>query len=311
MRVDDVDVALALVGAQLVDLGLEVRLVGGEQVVGQAQPLPARIVAVEAAFEVAGDRRQPAARVGAHADRVELERGHAEIVDQLPKARQVLDQGRDDRPRRADVGQRVGDHERLEAGQRLERDVGDLVLAQLLDVDAAMVGDGDRGRPEPGRIGDREIDLVVGRHRRLEGDALGLGGDVAVGVLDEVEPLALGQGRLEVLGPADQAGLALLADRTFEDRLDEHHAVPVEHRLDLGLGGIGPEHVGHREVHEAQELGAVEQAAELHDLVSACTMRLISFLGRTGLARAPVSSSVAATRPSSSCRRSQRRRSLA
>ena len=150
--IDDVDVALALMGAQLVDLGLEVRLVGSEQVVGQPQPLPARIVAVEAALEVAGDRRQPAARVRPHPDRVELEGVHAEIVDQLPQARQVLDQRRDDRAGCADVGQRVGDHERLQAGQRLERDVGDLVLAQLLDVDAAVMGDGDGGCPEPGRI---------------------------------------------------------------------------------------------------------------------------------------------------------------
>ena len=273
LRVDDVDVALALVRAQLVDLGLELGLVGGEQVVGQAEPLPARIVAVEAALEVAGDRRQPAARVGPHPDRVELERGHAEVVDQLPQPRQVLDQRRDDRAGRLDVGERVGDDERLQPGQRLERHVGDLVLAQLLDVDAAVVGDGDRGRPEPGRIGDREVDLVIGRDRRLEGDALRLGGDVAVGVLGEEQPLALGQRRLQVPGLADQAGLALLADGTFEDRLDEDHAVPVEHGLDLGLAGVGAEHLGHREVDEAQELGAVEQAAELHGVASSLRCR--------------------------------------
>ena len=60
LLVDDEDVRLALVGAQLVDLLLEVGDVGGEQVVRQAEPLPARVVAVEAALEVAGDRRQPA-----------------------------------------------------------------------------------------------------------------------------------------------------------------------------------------------------------------------------------------------------------
>ena len=60
LRVDDEDVALALVGAQLVDLLLEVGVVGGEQVVGQTEPLPARVVAIEAALEVAGDRRQAA-----------------------------------------------------------------------------------------------------------------------------------------------------------------------------------------------------------------------------------------------------------
>ena len=102
---------------------------------------------------------------------------------------------------------------------------------------------------------------MVGRYRRLEGHTLGLGGDVAVRVLDEVEPLALGQGGLQVPCLADQSGLALLADRTFEDRLDEQHAVPVEHRLDLGLGRVGSEHVGDREVDEAQEFRTVEQAA--------------------------------------------------
>ena len=180
----------------------------------------------------------------------------------------MLDQGRDDRPRRLDVGQRIGDDERLQAGQRLERHRRDLILAQFLDVDTAMVGDGDGGRPESRRIGDSEIDLVICRHGGLEGDALRLGGDVAVGVLDEIEPLALGQGGLQVAGLADQAGLALLADGTFEDRLDEQHAVAIEHRLDLGLGGVGPQHVGDREVHEAQELGAVEQAAQLHGIAS-------------------------------------------
>ena len=59
-RVDDVDVALALVGAQLVDLLLEVGVVGGEQVRRQVQALPARIVAIEAALEVAGDRGEAA-----------------------------------------------------------------------------------------------------------------------------------------------------------------------------------------------------------------------------------------------------------
>ena len=62
--VDDEDVRLALMGAQLVDLMLEVRRIGREQVVRQVEPLPARIVAVEAAFEVAGDRRQAAVRPG-------------------------------------------------------------------------------------------------------------------------------------------------------------------------------------------------------------------------------------------------------
>ena len=42
-----------------------------------------------------------------------------------------------------------------------DRQLGDLVFAQLLDVHAAMAGDGDRGRPIAGRFADREMDLVV------------------------------------------------------------------------------------------------------------------------------------------------------
>ena len=58
MLVDDEDVGLALVGAQLVDLLLEGADVGGEQLRRQPQPRHARVVAVEAALEVAGHRRQ-------------------------------------------------------------------------------------------------------------------------------------------------------------------------------------------------------------------------------------------------------------
>ncbi len=271
--------------AELVDLGLEVRLVGGEQVIGQSQSLPAPVVAIEATLEVAGDRCQAPARVRAHADRVELECGHAEIVDQLPEPRQMLDQGGDDWPRRLDVGQRIGDDERLQAGQSLERHRRDLVLAQFLDVDTAMVGDGDGGRPEPRRISYGEVDLVIRRYGGLERHALRLGRNVAMGVLNEIEPLALGQGGLQVAGLADEAGLALLADGTFKDRLDEYHAVAIEHRLDLGLGSVGPEHVGHREVHEAQELGAVEQAAQLHGIASLSVEQNAGFVRHGRIAR--------------------------
>jgi hypothetical protein len=85
-----------------------------------------------------------------------------------------------------------------------------------------------------------------------------------MGMPGEEQALALGQGGPQVPGLADQAGLALLADGAPEDRLDEDHAVAVDHRLDLGLGRVGSEHLGHGEVDEAEQLRAVEQAAELH-----------------------------------------------
>ena len=86
LRVDDVDVALALVGAELVDLLLEVGVVDGEQVRRQVEALPARIVAVEAALEVAGDRRQPALAIRPHADRVQLRAWSCRSCGTAPRA---------------------------------------------------------------------------------------------------------------------------------------------------------------------------------------------------------------------------------
>src|SRR5262249_53536144 len=70
--VDHEDVGLALVGAQLVDLVLEFRGVGGEQMIRQAEALPARVVAIEAALEIAGNRGEPTLAARSHADRIEL-----------------------------------------------------------------------------------------------------------------------------------------------------------------------------------------------------------------------------------------------
>src|SRR5262245_20893750 len=92
VRVDDVDVALPLVRPEPVDLLLEVGIVDGEQMRGNIQAQPPRIVPVEPALEVAGDRRQPAAAVRAHTYRVQFQRGHAEVVIELPQLGQVLHQ---------------------------------------------------------------------------------------------------------------------------------------------------------------------------------------------------------------------------
>src|SRR5512145_1715543 len=133
LRVDHEHVALALVGAQLIDLVLEVGIVTGEQARRQAEALAPRVVAVEAALEVARHGHEAPASPRAHADRVELERGQAVVVEELPELRQVLHQRRDDFAWRADVGEGVGDNEGLEARERLERHLGDVLLVELLD----------------------------------------------------------------------------------------------------------------------------------------------------------------------------------
>jgi hypothetical protein len=103
----------------------------------------------------------------------------------------LLNERRDQLLRRTDIGERVGDDEGLEAGERVEWDLGDLALVQFLDVDTAPVRQRHGRRAKARRVGQREIDLVLGRHRPLEGDAIRLGDGVAVPVLGEVEALLL------------------------------------------------------------------------------------------------------------------------
>ena len=263
--VDHEDVGLALVRAQFVDFLLERADVRREQVLRQPEPRHARVVAVETALEVASHRRQPALVVGTHADRVQLERRHSVVVQQFPQLGQLLHQRRDDLARRADVGQRVGDDEGLEAGQRVEGHRHDLGLVELLDVDAATVGDRDRRRAIASVVGDREVDLVLGRHAALEGHAVGFGEGVAVAVLGEVEALLLGQRAAQIGGSADQSRLALLADAALEQRLDEDLAVALDQIPDLVFRGVGAEHLGGRKVDVPEQRRPVQKSGQLHE----------------------------------------------
>ncbi len=149
--------------------------------------------------------------------------------------------------------------------KRLERHVGDELLVELLDLDSAHMGERHRRGAEFGGIADREVDLVLGRHARLEGHSIGLGAGVAVAVLDEIEPLLLLQRRLEIARLADQPGLALLADAALEHRLDEDQLVAVDQALDLVLRRAGPEHFGGREIDMLEKLRAVQHSGDLHD----------------------------------------------
>ena len=238
MGIDHIDVALSLVGAQLVDLLLEVGIVDREQMRGKVEPLPARIVAVEAALEVAGHRREASLAVRPHADGVELERGHAEVVIELPQLGKLLDQRRDQLLGRVELGQCVCHDERLESGQRIEGHVGDQTLVELLDVHAAMVRERHGRRAKARRVGDGEIHLVLRGNRAFEGHAIRLGGLVAVPMLDEIEALFFLERGLEILGSPQQAGFALLADTPLEHRLHEYRAVTLDQCLDFLLAGV-------------------------------------------------------------------------
>ena len=103
----------------------------------------------------------------------------------------MLDERGDDLTRRTKVGQRIGDHESLEAGEAVKWDGGDLMLFEVLDVYASLVGERDCRRAVYCRVADREIDLMARGHATFEGNAIGLGDRVSVGVFTEVQSLCL------------------------------------------------------------------------------------------------------------------------
>ena len=226
--------------------------------------MPARVVAIEAAFEIASHRGQPSLTVRPHPDRIELERRHPEVVVELPKLGQLLNERRDQLLGRVQFGQRVGHHERFQAGERIERDLRDLGLFELFDVDAAAVGQCHRRCAKASRVGDGEIDLVLRRYPGFEGDAIGLGHGAADPVLDEVQALLFPERGRQIRCPAHQPRLAFFADPSFEDRLDEHRATALDQRPNLLLARARFEHLGGRKADEAQQLRTVEHAGDLH-----------------------------------------------
>ena len=117
----------------------------------------------------------------------------------------MLDQRRDDLLGRADIGQRIGDDEGLEPGQRLKWHLRDLPLVEFLDVHAAHMSERHGGSAKLGGIRDCKIDLVLGRDAAFKGHPIRLGDDISMAVLGEVEALLLGERRLEIARLADQA----------------------------------------------------------------------------------------------------------
>src|SRR5260221_180984 len=171
--------ARPMVGAQRIDLLLKVRIVDGEQVRRQVEPLPAWIVPIKSALEVAGDGRQSPLVVRTQSNRVELQGGQAEVVIKLPELGQALYQGRNQLPWRLEIRERVGDHECFQARQWIEGDLGDSRSIELLDIHAPVVSQRHGWRPELSGVSDGEIDLVLGRNAAFEGHAVGLGALIA------------------------------------------------------------------------------------------------------------------------------------
>src|SRR5215204_4409322 len=208
--------------------------------VRQIEALPAGIVTVEAALEVASDRAEAPLTARAHADRVQLDRGHAVVVHEFPELWQMLHEGRDDLLGRADIAQGIGNDEGLEARQRVERNPCNLALVELLDVHASHMGQRHGWSAELGRIRHSEIDFVLSGNTALEGDAIRLRKGIPMPVLGEIEAFLFRQSRFEISRLPDQARFALLADPTLEDRFDKDQPVTPNEVLDFVLGGAGP-----------------------------------------------------------------------
>ncbi len=111
--VDHEHIRLPLVGAELVYLLFKRRDVRREKLIRKSQAQHARVVPIEPALEVAGNWRKPCVLAGPHPDGIQLERGHAVMMHELPEFRQLLDQRRDDFLWRTDIRKRVGDNKGL------------------------------------------------------------------------------------------------------------------------------------------------------------------------------------------------------
>ncbi|MDF3856413.1 hypothetical protein PFC51_19360 [Paracoccus pantotrophus] len=107
---------------------------------------------------------------------------------------------------------------------------------------------------------------MFSRNARLEGDAIGLGGGVAVAMLGEVKPLLFRQRGAQVARLADQPGLAFLADAAAKHGLDEDQPMPVDQRLDVVLGRIRAKHFGRRETDMSQQTRTREHSGHLHEV---------------------------------------------
>src|SRR5262249_1792940 len=80
-----------------------------------------------------------------------------------------------------------------------------------------------------------------------------LRGHIAVVMFREKQALFLRQGRLEITRLANQPGLALLADTTFEQRFDEDELMPIDEILGLRSRLLRAEDFGGRKVHVSQQ----------------------------------------------------------
>src|SRR6516162_1025000 len=262
--VDHVHVALSLVGAKLVDLLLEVGIVHGEKVSRQIQTLPAWIVSVESTLEIASNWSQPAPDVWTHTDWIEFQRGHAEVVIQLPQFGQLLHQGRNDVLRRVQVRQGVGDHESVQPGQRIERNLCDEVFVQLFDVHSPAVSQGHGWGAKTSAVGDGEIDLLFSRYGSLESHAVCLRHSIANAMFDEIEAFFLSQRGRQVGSSADHSRLALLTHAAFKHWLDEHRPVTTDECLDLVFARVRSQYLRGGIAGKLQQLRAVEHSRDLH-----------------------------------------------
>src|SRR6516162_3416550 len=110
----------------------------------------------------------------------------------------MLDQRRNDLFRRSYIGQSISDDKGFEPCQCLEGHLSDLALVELLDVYAAAVRKRHCGCSKLSRIGDREIDLVLGRDPAFEGNTVRFSDGISMAMLDEIEPFFLLQRGLKV-----------------------------------------------------------------------------------------------------------------
>ncbi len=121
-----------------------------------------------------------------------------------------------------------------------------------------------RRRAKAAVVRDREVNLVLGRHTRLEGHAVGLCDGIAMPMRREIKPLLFGQCRLKIAYLGDKTGLALFSDAPLEDRFDEYQSVPFNQCLNVIFACTGSQHFRAWKIHMSKQSGPVQQSGNLH-----------------------------------------------
>ncbi len=164
-------------------------------------------------------------------------------MKQLPKFRELLHQGRDNFFGRTNARQCISNDERLESGKRIEGNYSDIFFIYVFNIYSTQVSQRHGGRTKSGGVCYRKVDLMLSGNSSLKRNTIGLYLLTPTFMARKIKALLFQQHALEIFGFPNQACLSFFTNTTFKDRFNEYLTMPVQHRLDVLLGGVRAQHL--------------------------------------------------------------------